>query len=125
MPLPAGYPELITVDVPDPNTELDAESMKRRLRMPLGDQVEWSIRKGQKWAKTLTLVETFKKAIAGFPRVPPACLPGIIKECFPLGKTVVLCEEGPLQGYPNSQLVEYTIRLFLRTCRVVPKPNVA
>lgn len=108
LPFPEGYPELVLVEMADPSAWCNDENVKKRLRMPLADQVEWSVRKSRDWAESLTPVETFKRTRACFPKVPPACLPGIVKSCFPLGKTVVLCEEGPLQGYPSSQLVEYT-----------------
>lgn len=121
IPLPVGYPALMLNEIPTPDPWREEERSQQHHRLRIGDQVERSIRKCMVWAETLTPVETFMRARACFPKVPPLCLPGVVKACFPVGKTSVLRVEGPLQGYPQSSLIEYTMRTFSRSCRVVPE----
>lgn len=119
IPLPVGYPALTLNETPAPDPWREEERNRKHHRLQVGEQVERAIRNCKVWAETLTPVESFMRACTCFPKVPPLCLPGIIKACFPPKKTTTLCFEGPLQGYPQSNWIEYSMRTFSRTYRVV------
>lgn len=58
--------------------------------------------------------------ITSFPKVPPQCLTGIITALYPKETKSLLREEGPEQGYPERQMVEYSMSVLLTDIRVVP-----